>query len=73
MNPYRFEREEESLLALRRTLWQLACLGAVAAIALHGVVALWCVLLPVSALGVHYRRALYWRACTRKHYATPCR
>lgn len=53
--------EDEALLALRRTLWQLAVVGSMAAIAIAWLApaahaaALWCVLAPLSALTVHYR------------------
>jgi short subunit dehydrogenase-like uncharacterized protein len=53
-----------ALLALRRTLWQLAFVGFLAAAILvriapeSGALALWCVLLPLSALAVHFRQVL---------------
>lgn len=56
--------ETSALLALRRTLWQLALVGIVAAAILariapdSGALASWCVLLPLSALTVHFREAL---------------
>ncbi|MBS0457630.1 MAG: hypothetical protein JSS44_09910 [Proteobacteria bacterium] len=59
--------ETENLLALRRTLWQLLGVGIAAAIVLTskapaaGSAALWCVVLPASALLVHFRRELLAR------------
>lgn len=56
--------EDEALLALRRTLWQLGVMGLAAAVAVEGMVpdagavALWCVLAPLSALAVHFRHEL---------------
>ena len=56
--------EDEALLALRRTLWQLAFVGIVAAAILvrvasdSGALASWCVLVPLSALAVHFRQSL---------------
>ncbi|HEV2607863.1 MAG TPA: hypothetical protein VGT79_07765 [Xanthomonadaceae bacterium] len=56
--------ETPALLALRRTLWQLAFVGIVAAAVLariapdSGALASWCVLVPLSALAVHFRQAL---------------
>lgn len=53
-----------ALLALRRTLWQLAILGAASAIAIGaladapGVLPAWLILLPISALLVHHRDAV---------------
>ena len=59
--------ETPAVLALRRTLWQLAILGIGIAATLAWIVpqsdalALWCVLIPVSALAMHFRHAL-WNA-----------
>jgi len=56
--------ETPALLALRRTLWQLAFVGIVAAAILvrvapnSGALASWCVLGPLSALAVHFRHTL---------------
>ena len=56
--------ESPALLALRRTLWQLAILGIATATTLariapdSGSLALWCVLIPLSALAVHFRQTL---------------
>ena len=56
--------EFPALLALRRTLWQLAFVGIVAAAILvriapgSGALASWCVLVPLSALAVHFRLVL---------------
>ena len=53
-----------ALLALRRTLWQLAIVGAASAVALGtladapGVLPAWLILLPISALLVHHRGAV---------------
>jgi hypothetical protein len=58
------ESEAFALLALRRTLLQLAVLGVAAAIALRwiapesGTLALWCALAPLSAVAVHCRTLL---------------
>ena len=66
--------EDSPLLALRRTLWQLAVVGVVAAIATQRVapdthaVALWCVLVPLSALAAHFRREL-WDLCRVQRHA----
>jgi hypothetical protein len=57
--------EDEALLALRRTLWQLAFVGIMAAAILvrvapdSGALASWCVLVPLTALAVHFRAALF--------------
>ncbi|MBS0214005.1 MAG: hypothetical protein JSR26_12660 [Proteobacteria bacterium] len=59
--------EDEALLALRRSLWQLAMLGVVMAILLPlalpgtGTIALWCALAPLAALATHYRNGLRHR------------
>ena len=56
--------ETPAVLALRRTLWQLAFVGIAAAAILARIapdssaLASWCALLPLSALALHYRRAL---------------
>jgi hypothetical protein len=56
--------ETPALLALRRTLWQLAFVGIATAVAVARIApqfdlfALWCVLVPLSALTVHFRQAL---------------
>jgi hypothetical protein len=56
--------ETPALLALRRTLWQLAFVGIAIAVAIariapeSGTIALWCVLIPLSALAAHYRYTL---------------
>jgi len=56
--------ETPALLALRRTLWQLAFVGIVAAAILTRIapdahaLAAWCVLVPLSALAVHFRHPL---------------
>ena len=56
-----------ALLALRRTLWQLAIVGAASAAALGmladapGVLPAWLILLPISALLVHHRDAVLAR------------
>ena len=56
--------ETPALLALRRTLWQLAVLGIAIAAALacsarqFDALPTWCVLVPASALAMHYRQAL---------------
>ena len=53
-----------ALLALRRTLWQLAILGVASATALvaladaPGMLPAWMILLPISALLVHHRDAV---------------
>ena len=53
-----------ALLALRRTLWQLAILGAASATAIvaladaPGMLPAWMILLPISALLVHHRDAV---------------
>ena len=53
-----------ALLALRRTLWQLAILGVASAIAIgvlvdaSGVLPAWLLLTPITALLVHHRHAL---------------
>ncbi|MDP4157947.1 MAG: hypothetical protein Q8929_20160, partial [Bacillota bacterium] len=58
------DSETPALLALRRTLWQLAFLGILAAAAVariapqSGVIALWCALVPLSALAAHFRSTL---------------
>ncbi len=58
------ESETFALLALRRTLLQLAVVGVVAAMALRwtapdsGTLALWCALAPLSAFAVHCRSLL---------------
>jgi len=57
--------EAPALLALRRTLWQLAFVGIVAAVVLvrvapgSGALASWCVLVPLTALAVHFRQVLF--------------
>jgi short subunit dehydrogenase-like uncharacterized protein len=57
-------RATPALLALRRTLWQLAFVGIVAAaISIRvapdsGALAWWCVLVPLNALAVHFRHVL---------------
>jgi hypothetical protein len=54
----------DALLALGRSLWQLAIVGVWVAIALvrwwpdASALALWCVLAPLSALATHYRHAI---------------
>jgi hypothetical protein len=59
-----FHPETPAVLALRRTLWQLAFVGIVTAALLariapgSGALASWFLLLPLSALAVHYRQAL---------------
>jgi hypothetical protein len=59
--------ETPALLALRRTLWQLAILGIAIAATLTRIapqsdaLALWCALIPLSALAMHFRHAL-WNA-----------
>jgi hypothetical protein len=56
--------ETPALLALRRTLWQLAFVGVATAATLARMapqlhlLALWCVLLPSIALVVYFRHAL---------------
>lgn len=56
--------EIPALLALRRTLWQLAIIGIATAATLARIapdsdsLALWCVLIPLSALAVHFRQPL---------------
>ena len=51
----------EALLALRRTLFQLAALGLIVALGLwkfapgSGAAALWCALVPLSACAAHCR------------------
>jgi len=56
--------EDEALVALRRTLWQLAAVGIVAALAIEwlatdaGALALWCALVPLCALAAHFRQEL---------------
>ncbi len=63
--------ESPLLLALQRTLWQLAVLGIGAAATLtqrapqFGAIALWCALIPLSALATHYRRTLLHAVSTR--------
>ncbi len=63
--------ESPRLLALRRTLWQLSVLGIGAAATLaqrapqFGTFALWCALIPLSALATHYRRTLLHAVSTR--------
>jgi hypothetical protein len=58
------ESETFALLALRRTLLQLAVLGVAAAVALPWIapgsdtVAFWCALAPLSACTVHSRSLL---------------
>ena len=58
------DADAPALLALRRTLWQFAILGIAAAATLariapqSGTLALWCVLVPLSALAAHFRHAL---------------
>jgi len=53
-----------ALLALRRTLWQLAILGIASAIAIGilaktpGVLPTWLLLAPIAALLVHHRETL---------------
>ena len=53
--------ETPALLALRRTLWQLAILGLAAAVTItriaphSGLLAAWCALIPLTALMTHYR------------------
>jgi len=53
-----------ALLALRRTLWQLAFVGVTTAAAFvriapqFDMLALWCVLVPLTALTVHFRDTL---------------
>jgi hypothetical protein len=53
-----------ALLALRRTLWQLAMLGVASAIAIGmlaetpGVLPAWLLLTPIAALFVHHRETL---------------
>jgi len=59
-----FHTETPAVLALRRTLWQLAFVGVVAGSVIariapdSGALAAWCALVPLSALAVHYRQAL---------------
>ena len=54
-----------ALLALRRTLWQLAILGAASAATIAvltdapGVLPAWLILMPISALLVHHRDAVF--------------
>ena len=56
--------ETPALLALRRTLWQLAFVGVAISVTLARVapqpdaLALWCTLVPLAALATHYRHAL---------------
>jgi len=58
-------RSAMALLALRRSLWQLAILGAAGAAAFDawadvpGVLPAWLILLPLSALGTHHRDAVF--------------
>lgn len=55
---------DEALLALRRTLWQLAVVGVVSASVIAAIapeaqaIALWCVLAPLAALATHFRHAI---------------
>ena len=72
-----------ALLALRRTLWQLALLGAASAIAIGvlaeapGILPIWLLLTPASALLVHHRDALlalfYAAASVEPHAGYPRR
>jgi hypothetical protein len=58
------DSETPALLALRRTLWQLAVVGIAVAVAIVriapelGTIAFWSVLIPLSALVAYYRRTL---------------
>ncbi|MBS0194985.1 MAG: hypothetical protein JSR34_12175 [Proteobacteria bacterium] len=60
--------EDETLLALRRSLWQLAFAGMAAAVVIAqllptaGVAAAWCALAPLAALATHYRDSLLLRS-----------
>ncbi|HTA65943.1 MAG TPA: hypothetical protein VK753_10605 [Xanthomonadaceae bacterium] len=66
--------EDTPLLALRRTLWQLAVVGVAAAVAIDRIapdaraLAIWCALVPFSALAVHLRYEL-WSLCSRPRRA----
>ncbi|HEY2345349.1 MAG TPA: hypothetical protein VGH80_05620 [Xanthomonadaceae bacterium] len=77
MNLLQLALEDEALLALRRTLWQLAVVGVAAAIAIErlapdaGLVALWCVLVPLSALAVHFRSELLRRWTAQRQDDAP--
>lgn len=57
--------ETPALLALRRTLWQLAFVGIAIAVTLartapqFDLLALWCVLIPLSALAAYFRQTLF--------------
>lgn len=65
--------ETSALLALRRSLWQLAILGIATAATLVRIApgfdafALWCVLVPLSALAVHFRHRLSSLMLSRRH------
>ena len=67
--------ETLALLALRRTLWQLAFVGIVAAAILVRVapdsraLAAWCILVPLNALAVHFRHVLRRLLPTRRRSA----
>jgi hypothetical protein len=67
------DSETPALLALRRTLWQLAFVGFAVAVAIAriapglGTIALWCVLIPLSALMAHYRYALLDMLLLHRH------
>ena len=71
MNASQSAHEDEALLALRRTLWQLAVVGLATGIATTrlapdaAAVAAWCVLVPLCALLVHFRHELLERWATR--------
>ncbi len=57
--------ETSAVQALRRTLWQLAFVGIATALTLSrlapdsAALASWCVLIPLCALVVHFRSALF--------------
>ncbi len=63
-----------ALLALRRTLWQLAILGVASAVMIDaltdapGMLPAWLILLPSSALFAHHRDVLFtlWRAAANR-------
>jgi hypothetical protein len=61
--------EDTPLLALRRTLWQLAVVGVAAAVAMDRIApdaraaAIWCALVPLSALAAHFRHAFWSLFC----------
>jgi hypothetical protein len=71
-----------ALLALRRTLWQLALLASAIAVAVGmlsvapGVLPIWLLLAPASALLVHHRdalRVLFRSTARRDQRAIPTR